>query len=245
MILKGDANYYGVTIGVLGLESHFPKPPGHIKNQEGLGFPVLYETIHGASIDELIENPTLEYIQPFIDAAKRLEKEGVGAITGSCGFLALFQKELANAVNIPVFASSLIQVPLAYNMLGDNKVVGVLTANAAKLSDDHLKAVGADGIPVVVQGLEESTEFREVILEAKRNDMNMTLIEKEVMEAVHKLKEKAPNMGALVLECTDLPPFSAKIQKQLNIPIFDLTTLTTMIHEVVRRKPYSGTMQEV
>jgi len=245
MILKGGANYYGVTIGVLGLESHFPKPPGHIKNQEGLGFPVLYETIHGATIAELIESPSVEYIQPFIEAAKRLEQEGVGAITGSCGFLALFQKELANAVNIPVFASSLIQVPLVYNMLGEDKIVGVLTANASKLTNAHFAAVGADNIPVAIQGLEDSAEFREVILEAKRNDMNISLIEKEVMHAVKKLQKENPNMGALVLECTDLPPFSSMIQSQLNIPIFDLTTLTKMIHDVVLRKPYSGSMKAV
>jgi len=245
MILKGGPNYYGVTIGVLCLESYFPKPPGHIKNQEGLGFPVLYETIRGATIAKLIEQPSAEYIAPFIEAAKRLEKEGVGAITGSCGFLALFQKELADAVNIPVFASSLIQVPLAYHMLGNNKIVGVLTANASKLTKKHFEAVGAGEIPVAIQGLEDSTEFREVILEGKRNDINMTLVEEEVMQAVKELQNNNPNMGALVLECTDLPPFSAKIQQQLNIPIFDLTTLTKMVHDVVLRKPYSGSMKTV
>ncbi len=245
MILKGGPNYYGVTIGVLCLESHFPKPPGHIKNQEGLGFPVLYETIRGATIAKLIEQPSAEYIAPFIEAAKRLEKEGVGAITGSCGFLALFQKELANSVNIPVFASSLIQVPLAYQMLGNNKIVGVLTANASKLTKEHFAAVGAGEIPVAIQGLEDSTEFREVILEGKRNDMNMTLIEEEVIQAVTKLQKNSPNMGALVLECTDLPPFADKIQQQLNMPVFDLTTLTKMVHDVVLRKPYSGAMKTV
>ncbi len=243
MILKGGPNLYGVTIGVLSLESHFPKPPGHIKNQEGLGFPVLYETIQGATIAELIEQPSADFIDPFIQAAKRLEKEGVGAITGSCGFLALFQKELANAVNIPVFSSSLIQVPLAYHMLGNNKIVGVLTANASKLTEEHFSAVGAGDIPVVVQGLENSTEFREVILEGKRNNMDISIIEEEVMEAVTMLQKENPNMGALVLECTDLPPYSAQIQQQLNIPIFDLTTLTKMVHEVLLRKPYSGSMK--
>ncbi len=245
MILKGGPNYYGVTIGVLCLESYFPKPPGHIKNQEGLGFPVLYETIRGATIAKLIEQPSTEYIAPFIEAAKRLEKEGVGAITGSCGFLALCQKELANAVNIPVFASSLIQVPLAYHMLGNDKIVGVLTANASKLTKVHFASVGAVDIPVAVEGLEDSIEFREVILEGKRNDMDMTLVEEEVMEAVTRLQKNNPNMGALVLECTDLPPFSAKIQQQINLPVFDLTTLTKMVHDVVMRKPYSGSMKTI
>ncbi len=37
--------------------------------------------------------------------AKEVEKEGVRAITTSCGFNAIFQEALANAVNIPVFTS--------------------------------------------------------------------------------------------------------------------------------------------
>lgn len=245
MILRGGANYYGVTIGVLCLESYFPKPPGHIKNQEGLGFPVLYETIHGATVSKLIEQPSAEYIAPFIEAAKRLESEGVGAITGSCGFLALFQKELADAVNIPVFASSLIQIPLAYQMLGKGKIVGVITANAEKLTDAHFAAVGAANIPVAVQGLEHSTEFKEVILEGKRNDLDTDLVKNEILQATRNLFENHLNIGALVLECTDLPPFAHVIQQQFSVPVFDLTTLTCMVHDVVRRTPFQGYMKTI
>ena len=117
MLLQGGPNICGVTIGVLCLDSRFPKLPGHIKNPSAFSFPVLYETVQGATVAELIKRPSPEFIAPFIDAARRLEANGVRAITGSCGFLALFQEELASAVNVPVFASSLIQVPLAHAML--------------------------------------------------------------------------------------------------------------------------------
>lgn len=244
MILKGGPNYYGATIGVLGLESRFPKPPGHIKHAASLDFPVIYETVPGATIDWLINRPSDDFIEPFVAAAKRLECQGVGAITGSCGFLALYQRKLANAVSVPVFSSSLIQVPMIQQMLGDNRCVGVLTAKASALTHAHLQAVGAGVIPLAIEGMESSTEFREVILEARRDDMDIDLIEQEVLQAAKRLIDNNPQLGAIVLECTDMPPFAASIQAAFGLPVFDLTTLSSMAHQAIRRTPYVGTMKK-
>jgi hypothetical protein len=241
-VYEGGQNICGASIGVLCLESYFPKPPGHIKNPSGLTFPVLYEMIDGVTVPDLLNNPSPDLLEPFLKGAQRLEREGVRAITGSCGFLALFQKELAAAVTIPVFASSLIQVPLAYHMAGARAPVGVLTADARALTHRHFAAVGAEGIPVVVEGMQSATEFSEVILQNKRNQMDTDLIEVEVIQAATRLKSRNPEMGALVLECTDLPPYAAEIQRLLRIPVFDLTTLATMAHNVVTRMPYRGIM---
>ena len=241
MLLKGGQNICGITIGVLCLDSSFPKPPGHIKNPSSLGFPVIYETVKGATVQRLIEQPSNELLEPFIQAVKKLEAEGVRAITGSCGFLALYQKELARAVNIPVFISSLIQVPMVYCMLGNKQPVGILTANAKQLTSQHFAAVGAAGIPVIVEGMESYTEFNEVILQGKRDDMDISLIESEIMDAALKLTTNT-NIGAIVLECTDMPPYAHNIQKLTGLPVFDLTTLTTMVHDVVSRTPYNGIM---
>ena len=242
MKLKGGTNICGVTIGVLCLESYFPKPPGHIKNPSGLRFPVLYETVPGATVSGLITDPSPDFILPFLDAARRLEKEGVRAITGSCGFFALFQQELADAVSVPVFSSSIIQVPLVYNLAGRRGKVGVLTANGAHLGKRHFEAVGAGGIPVAVQGMEDYPEFREVICEGKRTKMDMAKIESELIAAAKKLIRSNGDVGALVLECTDMPPYAAALQKAVDLPVFDLTTLATMIHDTVYRTEYRGIM---
>ncbi len=242
MKLKGGQNICGVTIGVLCLDSRFPKPPGHIKNPSSLGFPVLYETVRGATVAKLVNDPTPEFILPFLDAAKRLEAEGVRAITGSCGFLALYQQELADAVDVPIFASSLIQVPFVYNLLGRRHDVGILTASGSKLTSQHFAAVGANDIPIAVQGMEDYPEFREVILEGQRDEMDLTKIENEVRAAARRLVGSHPDVGAIVLECTDLPPYAHAIQKATKLPVFDLTTLTTMVHDAVCRTPYQGVM---
>ena len=238
----GGQNICGATIGVLSLESYFPKPPGHIKNPSGLSFPVLYEIVSGVTVPKLLNDPTPDLLAPFIDAAKRLEAEGVRAITGSCGFLALFQRELAAAVDVPLFASSLIQVPLAYHMTGARAPVGVITASAKALTPKHFEAVGAGEIPVVVAGLENTSEFAEVILRNERTAMDTALIEAEVLSAARELAAANPEIRAIVLECTDLPPYAASIQAELRLPIFDLTTLACMAHDVTTRKVYSGLM---
>jgi len=130
MILQGGINIYGVPLGVISLESYFPKPDGHIKHPPSFDFPILYKTVKGATIDRLIRERDPELLEPFIKAAQELEREGVKAITGSCGFLALHQKALADAVDIPVFMSSLIQVPLVSRMLRSDQKVGVVVANS-------------------------------------------------------------------------------------------------------------------
>lgn len=238
----GGQNICGATIGVLCLESYFPKPPGHIKNPSALPFPVLYETVKGVTVPKLLDNPTEDLLQPFIDSARHLEAEGVRAITGSCGFLALFQKELSEAVSIPVFSSSLIQIPLAYHMTGAKAPVGVLTAKASALTDAHLKGVGANNIPVEVMGLEDTEEFAAVILRNERSDMDLSIVEDEVVNAALALKAKAPEIRSLVLECTDLPPFAARVQHALKLPVFDIITLSEMAHRVTTRSPYAGVM---
>lgn len=238
---KGGPKPSPAAIGVLCLDSRFPKPPGHIRNPSGLSFPVRYEVVEGTTVAGLVKCPPRTFIDPFIEAAQRLEADGVRAITGSCGFLALFQKELSAAVKVPVFASSLIQIPLAHAMLRPGQKVGVLTADAGNLTARHFAAVGAGGCPVAVGGMENATEFREVILEARRDDLNIGKLRTEIVGAAARLVADNSEIGALVLECTDMPPFAAEIQDRLGLPVFDLTTLATMVHDAVCRQPYPGT----
>lgn len=237
-IHPGGQNICGTCIGVLALESYFPKPPGHIKNPSSLPFTVAYEMLDGITVPELLNNPTGEMKDRVIDAARRLEAKGVRAITGSCGFLALFQDEIAAAVSVPVFVSSLVQVPLVHVMT--SAPVGVLTASAPSLTQAHLENAGAGHVPVVVQGLEHTSEFATVILRNERTAMDLEKVAQEVIEAGQALIERAPEIGGIVLECTDLPPYAHRIQAALNRPVFDLTTLSTMVASGVRRVPYSG-----
>lgn len=237
-VVKGGTNICGQSIGVLALESYFPKPPGHIKNPSSLPFTLAYEVIDGLTVPELLNAPSPRMIEPLLQAARSLEKRGVKAITGSCGFLALFQRDIAAAVNVPVFVSALIQAPMIHQMTA--RPVGVLTASATLLTPQHLTNTGAADVPMVVQGMENTDEFADVILRNTRNDMDLDKIEAELLDAGRRLIERAPDVGAILLECTDLPPYAHALQAALNRPVFDLITLATMVHNVVLRHPYSG-----
>ena len=237
-IHPGGQNICGISIGVLALESYFPKPPGHIKNPSSLPFTVTYEMLDGITVPELLNNPTGAMKDRVIDAAKRLEARGVRAITGSCGFLALFQHEIAAAVSVPVFVSSLVQVPMVHHMTA--VPVGILTASAPALTQAHLENAGAGDAPVRVQGLQDTSEFATVILRNERNEMNLDTVAQEVIAAGQNLIDSAPEIGAIVLECTDLPPYAHQIQAALSRPVFDLTTLAAMVASCVVYRPYTG-----
>ena len=236
MILEGGFNYYSIPIGVISLESYFPKPDGHIKHPASFDFPVLYKTVKGATIERLITEQDPSLLEPFINAAKELEKEGVKAITGSCGFLALHQQTIADAVNIPVFISSLIQVPLVHQMLGKHLKVGVIVANKNALTSAHLNAVGiSNDLPIAVAGMQDQPQFNEVILRGESNDLDIDIFQQELYSVVSQLTVENPDLGALVLECTDLSHFAPQLHQKFNLPVFDLTSLTRMVAATVSR----------
>jgi Asp/Glu/hydantoin racemase len=230
-------------IGLLCLDTHFAKPPGHIRCTSSLPFPVRKAVVKGTTIAELLDRPSLEFFAPFLEAARELEAAGCAAITGSCGFMALYQKELAAQVSIPVFSSSLIQIPLIHQMAGGRGRVGVITARAAALTAAHLEAVGADGIPIAVAGMEAQPEFSEVILHSKRMALDERTLAAELVETGRALIERAPDVTSIVLECTDLPPYAHALQEALGLPVADLTTLAEMVHSITARGAYLGQVQ--
>lgn len=240
MIIKGGTNIVDVPIGVLSLESYNAKPPGHIKYPFSFNFPINYKIVKGVTAKDLIYNHGPHLLAPFKKAMKELEEEGVRAITGSCGFLALYQSTLAAQVDVPVFMSSLIQLPMVSHMLKPGRKIGVVTASKAGLTPDHLAAVGADGIPVCIAGMDDCREFTEVIIEKQRVDLDYDKVLAEVIAVTKNMVEGNAKIGAIVFECTDLPPFAFEIQKQINLPIFDLTTLTNMVSNAVVQRPYKG-----
>lgn len=238
MILRGGHNIGGAPVGVICLDTPFPKPPGHIKHPRGLRFPALYRTLRGAGVAELLEAPDDELRRRCVAAARELEREGAAAITGSCGFMALFQRELAAAVAVPVFASALMLAPLARAMLAPGRTVGVLTASAARLTAAHFAAAGADIGQVAVAGLEAQPEFREVILEGRRADLDLARLRDEVTTVAAGLARAHPRLGAVILECTDLSHFAPDIQQAAGgAPVFDLVGLAAMTANAVARPP--------
>ena len=141
-VVKGGKTIYGAAVGILMLETRFPRIPGDIGNASTWPFPVLYKVVRGATPDKVVRQDAMGLLDQFINAAKELVADGADGITTNCGFLSLFQDELSAAVRVPVATSSLLQVPLIQRLLPRNKKVAILTISKATLTTEHLDAAG-------------------------------------------------------------------------------------------------------
>ena len=181
--MKGGRLYYDMPIGILCLESLFPKPRGHMRNPLTYGFPTVTRVIRGVDIPRLLFNPTPDLLEPFIQAAKELEADGVQAITGSCGFMALFQKAVASAVSVPVLMSSLVQIPLIHTLHGPGCRIGVLTAHSGSLTPEHFRQAGVPDAQIdalAIAGMENFPVFRKTILEGAAPVMDTDAVGAEI-----------------------------------------------------------------
>jgi hypothetical protein len=216
------------------LDTQFPRIPGDMGNAATFDFPVRYHRVSGASPDRVVRQGQRELLPAFIEGARVLEREGVAAVTTNCGFLAKFQTEMAAAVSIPVFTSSLMLVPLVHRMLPPGRAVGILTVNAATLGPEHMAGAGiGPEVPVVVAGLETEKEFTHVLLDDQL-ELDVELARQENVAVARRMVDANPGIGAIVLECTNMPPYRADIQAATGLPVFDITTLVRMVHEAVR-----------
>lgn len=239
-VRKKSQSWHGVPMGILILNTCYPCIPGNVGNATSFPFPVRYKEVSEASINGLINHRDPALIQPFVDGARELEAEGVRAIAGACGFMALFQREIAEAVQIPVCMSSLLQIPFIRQILPGHKQIGIVTANAGALTDRHFEAVGVpDQSALVIQGLEHSNEFREAILEEK-GTLDSDLMQREVVEAARTMVSSNPDIATIVLECSDLPPFAHAVQEAVTLPVFDFNTMIKHIQTAVVQQPYVG-----
>jgi len=215
-------------IGIILLDTRFPRLLGDIGNPETFSFPVDFEKVEGAIPSRIIKERDPYLLSPFIEAARALEKRGAKAITTTCGFLALWQKEIASSVNIPLFTSSLIQVPWAYHIVCKRGRVGVLTVDASSLTQAHFRGVGAEEIPMIVRGMDSCSEFQRVYT-GNNQDIDFAKAEEEIVAEVSALMKENPDVTSLVLECTNMPVFRKAIRNAVKVPVFDIITLCHFI----------------
>jgi hypothetical protein len=231
--VRGGFHQYGFTVGILMLDTRFPRIPGDMGNATTFPFPVRYHRVGGASPDRVVRGGAAGLLPAFVEGARALEREGVGAITTNCGFLVKFQRELAAAVNVPVFTSSLLLIPLVHRMLPPGRRVGVLTIDAAALTGEHLAGAGiGPDVPLAIAGMEGEKEFTRVLL-GDELELDVDLARDEHLSVARRLLADHPDVGAIVLECTNMPPYAADIQRMTGLPVFDVLSLVHLIHDAL------------
>ena len=245
---RRDHRCYGMGLGIIILDDIYPGFPGDVRNASAYPFPIQYEIAEGVDIWALVhEEDKSPCLEPIQRAAKKLEEMGCRAIAAECGYFAYFQQEIAGHVDIPVFMSSLLQVPFAQSLIGPEKIVGILAAREEQLTQAHLEAVGIQpGSNYVIAGAEgegRCEEFSHLWYAPERTDPPSAYYDKaerEFLEVGTEFYQAHPGMGALMMECTGMQTFARALQREIDIPIFSWGTLLDYAYSVVVHRDYYG-----
>lgn len=235
----GGRPYYGDTIGVLMLDMDAPLIPGNVGNANSYNFPVRFKVLKGMPSDWWCdeEGASDARCEVFIEAAKELEAEGCKAITSGCGFFAVYQDRVAAAVNIPVFLSPLLMLPMVGRMIGDHRV-GIITAGSHRLTDEFLERIGVGGVKHAVGGMQDSEEFYNVHVVCKKPTVNPAKMEQEILAVANRMVTEYPDIKAFIFECSDLPPFARSVAKATGRPVFDFITMAHLVARAIQPVRY-------
>ncbi len=220
-MIKGGHSFYGQEIGVLVFSQNSPRALGDPGHAGTFDFQVHYEIVDGKFSDLI--NGSDEIKQKLVNAVRNLKEKGVKAVVGDCGLMSLYQQEMAAEGGLMTISSSLVLLPLAWQLIGKNGSVGILTGHSELLKESHLRACGYDdSIKIKIQGMQDEPHFSEVVIHGG-SELDVNRMRADVLSAVEKLTANS-DVRALVIECSNLGTFSADIYERFGIPVFDIVT---------------------
>lgn len=228
----------GACLGILMLETRFPRILGDIGNPDTWPFPVKIRIVPDASPQRVVREGAAGLLDAFCDTASDLIAEGADGIGTTCGFLSLFQDDIAARCSVPVATSSLLQAPFIQRLLGPRKRIGILTISADSLTEAHLTAAGVPpGTPVM--GTEGGREFTRAILNDEPT-LDVDLARQDILDAGAQLLAAHPDVGAILLECTNMAPYSKPLQMATGVPVFDIYTFLTWFQSALSPRDFSA-----
>ena len=238
-------NVFGITIGLVQMRVNLPMIPGNMGNASTFDFPMLYREMNAENVFDVMANPPSQnFTDGIVEASQWLELQGVRAIMGNCGFFGSYQNVVRERINVPFFSSSLMMLPMMVQSMPGNKKVGVITANGPILK--QVQAIENCGLSledkenrIVVMGCEEYPEFATGIM-ANTGRYNPTKVEAEIVSVAERMLVANNDIGAILLECTELSPHAVAVQKAVRMPVWDYTTLTRWIQSGCVRRPFVG-----
>lgn len=237
---KGQ-NIAGYPIGIIYIDDvYYPMMPGNIVNGYTFSFPVRLKAVEGLDIPNLFQCED-SVGEAIYKACQKLQSEGVRAISSACGFFGNYQKEIAEVMDVPVALSSLLQLPWIASLIRPEQKIGVLTADISSLTDRIFDNCGiSDSLRdrLIIKDLGKSKEFS-CILEG-RGEFDNGIVTQELTEKALEAQNQEGNLGAILLECSDMPPYAYAIQAATGLPVFDFTTMINWLHMSVAQKPYCG-----
>ncbi len=233
----------GLAIGIIVLGVWYPLVPGNVANATTFSFPVHYKLIEGGFSDKIQSpEPVPALLEQTIAAGRELEQQGCRAIVGACGYFANYQPEVAAALNVPCFLSSLMQIPMISRSLKPGQKVGIICANGdALVPAPALENCGVnDRSTVVIAGAQGLPQMKNINQDT--GHFNNAKFEQELVDFSKQVVNENPDIGAILLECSDIPPYARAIQEAVRLPVFDFTTMINWVYNAVVRRPFAGFM---
>jgi len=235
-VATGGKAIYGAPLGILMLEARFPRIPGDMGHAQTWPFPVLYKVIKGASPQRVVKERASGLLDAFLAGARELVDLGAEGITTNCGFLSIYQAEIARHVGVPVATSSLLQASFIERLLPPGRRVGILTVSAETLTGEHLRSAGvAPGTPIV--GTDEGIEFTRAIL-GNEPQLDVAAAERDILQAGETLLEQNPEVGAVLLECTNMAPYARALREHVGLPVYDIYGFMTWFQAGLRPRDF-------
>ena len=234
---RGGKTVFGAAVGILMLETRFPRVPGDMGNADSWPFPVLYKVVTGATPDNVVCGDPRLLLDQFIAAGRELVTMGADGITTTCGFLSLMQEEIKEALGVPVATSSLMQIPMVQALLPAEQRVAVITISETNLTEKHLAAAGAP-LDTFIVGTDEGRCFtRDVLGDALKIDLANCRL--DLIDAANRVMDSTQPVGAIVLECTNMVPFAADIRKVTGLPVYSIHSFISWFQAGLRPRKFS------
>lgn len=225
-----NCDKYPIPImGILAWDNELDQIPGNLIHPETFSFCVEIIKVPGACYNSVVVNPDSNIISEFIKSAKILESKGVKYIISTTGLSVIFQKYIANSVNIPVFTSALLLIPLISNMFNENTTIGIITVDINHLTNDHLKSSGITNERLCIVDIQNTDEFIKLAIDPQKIE-NKDKFKNEIVNIASGLVDSNKNIKSIVIEVSGICAFSGSIREKLNIPVFDIIEFSYMLN---------------
>lgn len=231
----------GYPVGIVYIEQiNYPLLPGNVVNAYSYDFPVRMAPVPNLTNTRLFDNDPTIADDIIATARHMVEKEGVRSICSACGFFGNYHKQVQEALDVPVAMSSLVQAPQILHLLNPKKKLGILTANAGSMTDNLLENSGLSSRDrLVIKDTRHTPNFANAVVDMS-GYMDNTKAREEVVGLALEMQEENPDIGAILLECSDMPPYAAEIQAKTQLPVFDFITLKKWLRSGVNQRPHIG-----
>lgn len=215
-------------LGILTLDTAFPRIRGDVGCAETFDFPVRYATPAGAVPELVVHRGDDSMLPTFVAAAHELVDAGAVGIATTCGFLARWQDALAAELPVPVLTSALLQATLVQRTLPKARRVGVVTYSAADLTPAMLASAGLPA-ETPVEGVDPAGVFARTIRHGAAT-LDREAMAGDVAAAARRLAAAHRDVGAIVLECANMPPYRGAVEAATGLPVYDAAQLVAWFH---------------